>query len=178
MSAHPERLHGAGPGGVDGGEGSSPEAAVSRRAGPEGRHGAAEEVRRERGVAGALPPRVVLPRAPTDPGQRQNRRSEGGHPPPPGGLEHAEGSPLLITSPPPRPSMERWLRGVSAPPLPPPPNTARPVPSASGRPLQPLLRTPPIWLKPDPLSQMGSRCGGGVPAWGWEGGAVLGSVLR
>lgn len=58
LSAYPERLHGAGPGGVDGGEGFSPEAAVSRRAGPAGQHGAAEEVRRERGVAagrGGLP---------------------------------------------------------------------------------------------------------------------------
>lgn len=52
LSADPERLHGAGPCGVDGGEGFPPEAAVGRRAGPEGQRGAAEEVREQRVLRG------------------------------------------------------------------------------------------------------------------------------
>jgi len=50
--AHPERPHGAGPAGVDGGEGFPPEAAVSRRAGPEGQRGAAQKVREGSVAAG------------------------------------------------------------------------------------------------------------------------------
>lgn len=52
LSAHPERLHGAGPAGVERGQGFPAEAAVSWRAHPEGQRGAAEEVREQRVPAG------------------------------------------------------------------------------------------------------------------------------
>lgn len=52
LSAHPECLHGAGPAGVDRGQGFPPEAAVSWRAHPEGQHGAAEKVREHKVPAG------------------------------------------------------------------------------------------------------------------------------
>lgn len=50
LPAHPECLHGAGPAGVDRGQGCPPKAAVGWRAHPEGQHGAEEKVR-EQGVA-------------------------------------------------------------------------------------------------------------------------------
>lgn len=72
LSAYPERLHGAGPGGLDGGEGLSPEAAVSRRAGPEGQRGAAEEVR-ERGVAAGTATFRLCPVSPASRGDPRHQ---------------------------------------------------------------------------------------------------------